>query len=47
MLLIMHLLMLVNEISLYITICSSDLKLLNTFAHCCTNELSDLGISMP
>ena len=46
MLLIIHLLILVNEISLYITICSSGLILLNTFAHCCTNELSDLGISL-
>ena len=26
---------------------SSGLKLLNTFADCCANEISDLGISMP
>ena len=26
---------------------SSGLKLLNTFAHCCENEISDLGISIP
>ena len=35
-----------NEISLYILqSVSSGLKLLNTFAHCCANEISDLGKS--
>ena len=50
MLLMMHLFMLLTTLSESLCILrsvSSDLKLWNTFAHCCKNEISDLGISIP